>query len=321
MRHLLSLACVLAVSAGCIEAQDHGARTDAGGFGDDAGGSSDDAAVATDATSVADAGARDSSDRDSAVATALPPFLEISFVSSAYADVVLAGDALTPRVVPIQRIRVTAAESEGSVTHHPSGALGPCDLYPPVGTSTWPPGTRVPASTIPLAPEHVAITADGARIDVEAEGDAVVATANLEPGARFALTVTIPGHAPIRRDVVLEPPLRLSSPANAPTVSSVMEGDHTPGTDLTLTWPIEHVDTPNHAIDLGGSRAAARCNVAYEDGSLTLTAAELDALIDPTDPSMFVQMWSTGASDTTVGTTRVRVTRAFLMPSLLLRLR
>ncbi|MGE0785980.1 MAG: hypothetical protein AB7S26_09850 [Sandaracinaceae bacterium] len=309
---ILALTIALAC-AGCIEPQDHGGRdsgADAGPSGDagppsmvDAGPPSGDAGSTIDAGDV----------------LAPPPLLMIAISSGERVEVRSMGSSLVPTRVPSQTIQVGAGISDASITLHPSGTLDGCDLYPPVGTSSWPPSTIVPGESLPLPLEYVTITVDGAPIVAEAgPGDTVFVRLAEAPGARIAVTVAYPGQTPIHREVVLGPPMAVTTPANAPRVDGYLGADYTAGTDLHVVWDVAHDPSATQIVDLtGGSRGAVRCSLTHGDGMLTFPGADIGAqLLAPSDPSLSINLYSTRAVEAMEGSTLVRVRESWSGPSI-----
>lgn len=310
---------LIALTTGCIETQPHGPRVDAA-MASDAGST---ARVDTGTSPRRDARVpgEDASGADAATPVSLPAFVEILVSSHARVDVELVGSALVPTVIDGRFIQVSGMESLGSTTFLPTGTVGPCELYPPAGASTWPPASRVPATPVPLLPEYVEITADGAPVAVDFADGIVTARADLDDGTQLVVDVSYPGQAPIRRELILGPPLSVSSPPNAPSIDRAMRGDMDPGDGLRVEWPVVHDPAVVQVVDItGGSRGAARCHVTHGDGSVELSAGEIETslLSAADDVALAVNLYASRMSEASSGPTTVRLHESWSAPSLLL---
>jgi len=286
-----------------------------------------DAAMPTpDAAMVGDAGTPrfDASTIDAAMplpdaaVIAPPAFLDIAVSSSSSIDLVSEGSALVPRALPTQSITVTASTTRTSVTTHPTGTLGGCDLFPPIGAGSWPPATVTEGTPALLPLEYVTITADGVAVAMTAMGtQGVAAHTQLAPGAHFVVTVRYPGHAAIVRELDLEAPLALSSPTVQPSVDRVLAGRYVAGADLTLSWPVDHAATAREIVDVFGTLGAVRCSQPHGTGMVTLSAADVrSGLLGTSGTHLGVSLYATSSEDMVVETTTVGLRRSWSLPSI-----
>ncbi len=307
----LGVVVAMCFTQGCDEEASIGERDAASG---DAGTEGDgamiaDAAMGTDASTDVDAAVVPA---DAAVVLP-PPFLDIFVGSAGRIDVVSDGSSLVPTLVPSQTISVLASTTRAMVTTHPTGTLGGCDLYPPVGASSWPPATTVEGTPAELPVEYVSITADGAPLAIDAVGtQGAMARAELAPGAHIVVTVTYPGHAGIAREVDLETYLALESPTVRPSIDHVLRGTYVSGSDLDLVWPVDHDTTARQIVDVFGAVGAVRCERTHGAGGLTLSAADVGTgLLGGGGVYLGVSLYASSFEESFEGTTSVRVSRSW----------
>jgi hypothetical protein len=248
-----------------------------------------------------------------------PAFLDISVTTIDTVQVVESGSAFTPEVVTIHDISVMASSDRGSFTSQPTGTVGGCDLYPPVGTSSWPPGTLVEPTPSPLPAEYVTITVGGAAQQVTATSDGLVtARGQFDQGAQVVVTVTYPGHAAFQRQFTVDPGITLTAPSTSPSINQVLEGSYTRGDDLTVTWTVDHPADATQLVDIFGQNGAARCEVTHGTGSLTQSGSNVQTYLLGAEPSLSLALFASRMDEATEQATRVRQIRSWGAPSILL---
>ncbi len=314
MRHsTITLAIALLLVPGCIEPQDHGGRPD---------GSTADAGP----LDLSDAGPLDLLDagplRDGGppvVEQELPPFIGISSYSSSYVNTELIDGALVPRLVPRNSVRISGYSSRGTfMLLPPEGTLGPCGLYPPLGSSTWPPSTGTEAAQAPVPPGAVSATINGAPLALEVIGGSLQASGDWAPGTRIVISIAVPGSPTIVRTFTVRAPLEYREPALRLSIDA-LEGTYTPGDDLNVGWDVTLDPSTSELVDItGGSAGALRCAISHGDGGVSLTGAQVRSLLGPDDVGLSINIWASSATEEMVGDLLVTTHQIYSAPSAVL---